>query len=452
VTGTPISGLWDVRPKGGKQPERSPSDPTVAGAVARFALAGVIALAIVGLISVLVMRHVGTNEALSKAREVTRLVGKGIVEPNLTEGVVRGRPGALARFDQLIRKRVLQNPIVRVKLWEASGRLAYSDKRRLIGQHYHLGADELASLRDGSVESDVSDLSRPENRFDRGLGKLLEVYLPVKAPSGQPLLFEAYQSFGSVTSSGRNLWLAFAPALVLALVVLELVQLPLASSMARRIRRASAEREALLQRAVDSSIAERRRIAGDVHDGIVQDLAGLSFSLAAAAERTESDSAKSLRRGAEQTRQSVRDLRSFLVEIYPPRLQEAGLKPALSDLLSPLAGRGIETSLDVPEGLDLQGDEEALMFRVAQEAVRNAAKHADPSRVDVRVSKSSDYAELIVEDNGRGLPTELGANGAAEGHLGLRLLHDLAASAGAALEIESEPGQGTKVQLRMEQA
>ena len=87
----------------------------------------------------------------------------------------------------------------------------------------------------------------------------------------------------------------------------------------------------------------------------------------------------------------MRDLRSFLVEIYPPRLQEAGLKPALSDLLSPLAGRGIETSLEVPEGLDLQGDGEALMFRVAQEAVRNAAKHADPSRVEVRVSKSSDH-------------------------------------------------------------
>ena len=92
------------------------------------------------------------------------------------------------------------------------------------------------------------------------------------------------------------------------------------------------------------------------------------------------------------------------------------------------------------------------MFRVAQEAVRNAAKHADPSRVEVRVSKPSDYAELTVEDNGRGLPTELGANGAAEGHLGLRLLYDLAASAGAALEIDSEPGRGTRVQLRMEQA
>ena len=431
---------------------RRASDPTVAGAVARFALAGVIALAIVGLISVLVMRHVGTNEALSNAREVTRLVGTGIVEPNLTQGVVRGRPAALARFDRLIRSRVLRDPIVRVKLWEASGRLVYSDERRLIGHRFQLGADDLASLRNGGVQSDVSDLSRPENRFDRGFGKLLEVYLPVKTPNGQPLLFEAYQRFGSVTSSGENLWLAFAPALILALVVLELVQLPLASSMARRIRRGSAEREALLQRAVDSSIAERRRIAGDVHDGIVQDLAGLSFSLAAAAERTEPESADALRRGAEQTRQSVRDLRSFLVEIYPPRLQEAGLEPALSDLLSPLAGRGIETSLEVPEGLDLQSDAETLMFRVAQEAIRNAAKHADPNRIEVRVSGSSDYSELIVDDDGRGLPTQLAANGAAEGHFGLQMLHDLTAEAGATLEIDSEPGRGTRVRVRMERA
>ena len=116
MTDARLSGLWNVGAKGGNRTERSRSDPTVAGAVARFALAGVIALAIVGLVSVLVMRHVGTNEALKNAREVTRLVGKGIVEPNLTEGVVRGRPAALARFDRLIRNHVLQDPIVRVKL------------------------------------------------------------------------------------------------------------------------------------------------------------------------------------------------------------------------------------------------------------------------------------------------------------------------------------------------
>ena len=69
---------------------REAADLTVGGAVARFALAGVIALAIVGIVSFFVFRHIGTNEALKDARELTRVVGKGIVEPNLTEGVVKG--------------------------------------------------------------------------------------------------------------------------------------------------------------------------------------------------------------------------------------------------------------------------------------------------------------------------------------------------------------------------
>ena len=100
----------------------------------------------------------------------------------------------------------------------------------------------------------------------------------------------------------------------------------------------------MLQRAVDASADERRRIAGDLHDGVVQDLAGLSFGLSAAAERTaatgEEDAAAELRGGAEQTRQSVRAVRGLLVEIYPPRLRDAGLASALSDLVSRRRGAG----------------------------------------------------------------------------------------------------------------
>jgi signal transduction histidine kinase len=187
-----------------------------------------------------------------------------------------------------------------------------------------------------------------------------------------------------------------------------------------------------------------------VHDGIVQDLAGLSYSLAASAERTDPESSAVLRRGAEQARQSVRDLRGFLVEIYPPRLREAGLEAALSDLLAPVSRRGIETKLEVPSELDLQGEQEALVFRVAQEAVRNATKHAAPRHVTVRVDATSEHTELLVEDDGRGIPASGGDNGASEGHLGLRLLHDLAGEAGAALEIDSEEGRGTRVTMRME--
>ena len=146
----------------------------------------------------------------------------------------------------------------------------------------------------------------------------------------------------------------------------------------------------------------------------------------------------------------MRELRRLLVEIYPPRLQEAGLEPALADLMSPLARRGIETRLEVPEGLDLDTEREALIFRVAQEAVKNASKHAEPHLVEVRVSESAEGTELVVEDDGRGMPAdEPGVDGAADGHFGLRMLRDLTDAAGATLEIDSEPGRGTRVRMGM---
>ena len=367
--------------------------------------------------------------------------------------MVRGRPAALRRFDRLVRTRVLRDPIVRVKLWTPAGRVVYSDAGALIGQRFKLGADEVASLRNGTVDSGVSDLSLPENRSERGQGKLLEVYLPVKTPGGRPLLFESYQHFSSVASSARDIWLSFLPALIAALLVLYLVQLPLAASLARRLRRGSREREELLERAVDASAAERRRIAGDLHDGVVQDLAGLSFGLSAAAERTaaagEEDAAAELRGGAEQARQSVRALRSLLVEIYPPSLRQAGLAAAVSDLVAPAAARGIETDVDVPEDLDLGPEDEALLFRVAQETVRNAVAHAGAHRLDVAVSQKADRVSLAVADDGRGFdPTEAG-DGAGEGHFGLALLRDLARDAGAELSVESSPEAGTRVTIEV---
>jgi two-component system NarL family sensor kinase len=424
-------------------------DPTAGGAVARFALAGLVALAIVGVVSFLIMRDTGTSEALKNARGLTRIVGTGIVEPNISEGLLEGKPAAIARFNRLVERRVLLAPIERVKLWTPAGRLVYSDEARLIGERYKLGRDDLATFHTGAVESDISDLSRPENRFERGKGELLEVYMPLHGPAGQPLLFEAYQQFDSIAASGEDIWLAFAPALVAALIVLELVQLPLASSMARRIRRDSKEREALLQKAVDASDEERRRIAGDLHDGVVQEIAGLSFSLAAAAERnpqTDSGSAEDLRRGAAQARQGLRQLRSLLVDIYPPRLRDAGLAAAVKDLASQSAGRGVDTEVDIPSDLRLAPDQEAALFRIAREAIRNSVKHSGASRLTVRASQSNGHVVLTVEDDGAGFAAD---NGGAvrEGHLGMDLMQQLARDTGSTLQIDSVPGRGTLVRF-----
>ena len=180
--------------------------------------------------------------------------------------------------------------------------------------------------------------------------------------------------------------------------------------------------------------------------------AGVALSLEGAARRldaTDADAAGALRRGAAQTRGSVRTLRNLLVEIYPPSLQRAGLRSALEDLLAPIAARGIETALDYDDSLDLGVEQEALCFRVSQESVRNTVKHADASSVGIRLSATAGGAELEVSDDGHGFdPAAEGASSNGEaGHIGTHLMSDLAAEAGAELDVESAPGRGTVVRL-----
>lgn len=437
----------------GDRGEGGTGEPSVRAAVARFAIAGLVAVALVGLAAFLLMRSIGTDEATKNASEVTRLLAEGVVQPNLTKGLLDGDPRALERFDRIMQETVLSGPIVRVKLWNGDGTIVYSDEPRLIGQKFELGGDEQRTLRTGAPDAGISDLDEPENQFERGQDQLLESYARVTGPDGQALLFETYQEYSSVTSSGRSLWLAFLPALVAALIVLELIQLPLASSLARRVRNAHRERTRLLERAVDASERERRRIAGDLHDGAVQDLTGVALSLEVAARRlegTDPEAASELRSGADRTRGSVRSLRGLLVDIYPPSLRREGLAAALEGVLAPLEARGIEVSLQVDPGRELDDEEEALCFRVAQEAARNVLKHSGASRIDVALAgRPGGPVELIVADDGRGIKSAGEAPESGEGHLGTEMLIDLAAEAGATLVFESPPGAGTTVRLSL---
>jgi signal transduction histidine kinase len=229
-----------------------------------------------------------------------------------------------------------------------------------------------------------------------------------------------------------------------ALAVLWLIQLPLAWRAARQLREGQAQRELLLQRAIQSSELERRRIARDLHDGAVQDLAGVSYSLSAAADRLDRSSpletSTTLREAASGTRRTIRELRSLLVDIYPPDLHRTGLESAFRDLVAPLAPRGIEATVDVPRGLSLPPALEMLFYRCGQEALRNVAKHSEATRVDVRMEIEPELARLIVRDDGRGFDGQI-----EEGHLGLLLLADLAREAGGQLSISSTPETGTRI-------
>jgi two-component system, NarL family, sensor kinase len=417
--------------------------------VSRFALSGLGALILLGAAGVYVLRHTGRSEAIRNAKEVAQVAGRGVVEPALTPALMRGDPRAIASVDRAVRRGVLNGNVVRVKVWTPSGRIVYSDEHRLIGQRYMLGEDDLRTIATGEAAADLSDLSRPENRFERKFDKLLEVYVRIRSPTGGPLMFEAYQRYSSIAASSRRVWLAFVPAILGSLALLWLIQLPIAWGAARRLREGQAERERLLQRAIDSSELERRRIARDLHDGAVQDLAGVSFNLTAASQSvgtaTPQETNQLLTEAASDTRRAIRELRSLLVDIYPPDLHRTGLEAALRDLLAPLAPRGIDADLDVPERLDLTPAAETLLYRSAQEALRNVVKHAGATHVRLSVQQDDGVARLTVSDDGRGFdPDRVG-----EGHLGLQLLTDLAREAGGELSVDSSPAGGTRVRVEV---
>ena len=309
---------------------------------------------------VYLLEHIGRGEAIRHAKEVTALAGRGVVEQDVTPALERGEPAAIRQMDAAVRRIIAGGSVVRVKIWLPDGRIVYSDQHRLIGSRYELGEDEQAALRAGRTDADISDLRRPENRFERRFGKLLEVYLPIRDTGGRKLLYEDYERYSSVAASGRRLWLSFAPAILGALALLWLVQIPLAWRAARRLQHGQAERERLLRRAIDASEAERRRIARDLHDGAVQDLAGVSYSLTATAEAAPPEVAAVMREAADDTRRTIKELRTLLVDIYPPDLHRTGLEAALRDLVAPLAPHGITATLDIPARLQLSDAVETL--------------------------------------------------------------------------------------------
>src|SRR3954468_22728612 len=400
------------------------------------------------------LRSVTINEAERNTRDQVQVQGRLVESAGLTDGVLRGDQRALTKLDDAVAGQVLSPSVVRVKIWSRDGRILYSDEPALIGKRYGLGEEEQDLFNKGGADAELSDLSKPENRFERQERKLLEAHTVIRTPDGTPVLFEIYQRFGSVSASAERLLRALAPPLLAGLAVLLLFQLPLAFGMARRLQRGHAERERLLASAIEASSQERRRIAADLHDGVVQDLAGVAFGLvplANDAERRGDDGDATTLRGAiAHLQQGQRELRTLLVEIHPPRLESAGLEVALSDLLSPLRADGLATELHVDDDAAAGSPRDGLIYRVAREALRNVTAHAEAQSVCVEATGPRPGGRrLLLRDDGRGFAPGDRERRGERGHVGLTLLEDLVGQTGGRLAGRPEPGAGTTVEMEV---
>lgn len=423
---------------------------SVGRAVSAYLVAGLVVLSATGAVLAELQRRQAVTEAVRDARSLTSVMAHAVVAPELTDAMLSaGKPRDA--LDTLVRERVLGQAIVRVKLWDARGRIVYSDDTTAVDRVFPLPADERRALtQQGPALAEVSTLDQPENAGEQQFGTLLQVYLGVHTQEGTPLLFETYQAYDSIRASSRRTWTASLPVLLGGLVLLYVLQAPLAYRMARRLQISQEEREGLLVSSLAASDRERASIAADLHDGVVQGLVGASYSLAAAAARqrdVDVDTSSFLASTAADLRRWVRELRSLVVTITPPALHAQGLAVSLGDLAATLELRGLTVTVLV-EGVEGLGETaEALTFRAAQEAVRNIVRHADAHAVTIGVEVTLDRESgqrlvLRVTDDGRGLmPSQRDAR--RRGSVGLDLLGSLVAAHGGSVTVEARAPRGT---------
>ncbi len=431
-----------------RRKESSGSTSEIRMALTRFLVVGLASLVLVAVPTVLLFQNIAKDRALKDAVANWRNLSTHLLAPQTTSGLVAGDEAALAQIDAVVRPGIRDGSIVRIKIWDVTGHVLYSDEAALIGRVYPL--PEAASLLRSSNPSiaEISSLSDHENEFERSKGaqELVEVYTLATASTGRPLIFEAYFPTKAFNQEEHELLAQMAPVGLAALIILNLAQLPSALNLARRVQRGRKSRERLLVHAVAAADHERRQLAKELHDDVIQDLAGVGYALASLDGHLDATNRPVVAQLGMTVRRDLGMLRDMLTQLYPRDLDPQSLARSLSDLGISLRQAGAKVEVDVDEDLALDDTTATLVYRVARESLHNAEKHAQPRNVGVRLTRAQSRTVLTVTDDGRGFEP---ANAPASGHFGLKLIRDTVAEAGGTFLVDSGIGRGTRVELSL---
>lgn len=241
-----------------------------------------------------------------------------------------------------------------------------------------------------------------------------------------------------------------APPAAETVTLLETIAHTLADAIIGARRRAREERASdELERAIAE---ERARIARDMHDGLAQNLALLRMRVDLWQDWVESDP-QHLRDELVQLKQTlssqIGELRRAIFALRPVPFDELGFAGGLRHYINDFAGQqGWETHLDLqdaPPALTLEL--EATCFRIVQEALTNAAKHAAATHVAVAIDQTDGGLRIIVRDNGRGFEPDHVAAAPLPDHIGLRQMSERLAAVRGQLTLHSQPGTGTELRI-----
>jgi signal transduction histidine kinase len=210
-----------------------------------------------------------------------------------------------------------------------------------------------------------------------------------------------------------------------------------------RVRRSEAERGALIRHLTSAKEEERGRIAEEIHDDTVQTLVAVQMRLQALGGRSAEGGGTALGELVRATAASIGRLRTLMFELRSDLLERYGLVGTLRELLRRTEEQfGIATRLDDRLGFEPESDVRANVYRIAQEAITNARKHARGSNIDLRLEGCGGGVALTVTDDGSGFDVEVASS---DEHAGLRFMRERAERAGGWMHITTSPGVGTEV-------
>jgi signal transduction histidine kinase len=228
------------------------------------------------------------------------------------------------------------------------------------------------------------------------------------------------------------------------------------ANLYREVQAREALRGEMLHRVVSAQEAERQRIARELHDETGQALTALGLGLAAASESVRSDPARAAQQLTELrtlSAQAITELHELLADLRPSVLDDLGLVPALRRQVQDF---GLRTNVDaqfIVEGghRRIRPEVETVLFRIAQEALTNVAKHARAAHVVVSLAYGAEEVVLNVCDDGQGFdPDRVLAGGSRERRAwGLLGIQERVALVGGSFGIESQPGAGTTIHVRI---
>ena len=204
-----------------------------------------------------------------------------------------------------------------------------------------------------------------------------------------------------------------------------------------------------LRHSIEASERERRRWARELHDETLQGLGGLQVLLSSAARGPEAKLAEAVRTAVAQLTTEIASLRALITELRPAALDQLGLVPAIETLAERTAsteGLTVETHIELGyEAHERLGPElESNLYRLAQEALTNVAKHAGATRIEIGLVARNGAIVLSVEDDGSGFDPAAHHSG-----FGLVGMRERVALAGGRLDIESGPGRGTRLTVEV---